>query len=118
MKKTLLAGLVLACFVAAGNAAADENPILGKWRAIQPKHESTRIAKTLLGDIEFLPDSLVTPHGTSKVTYRVADAHTVFVKVPTGPKDAPGEKIGIKDGRLQREISWIDGGVLEYRRIR
>ncbi len=34
-----------------------------------------------------MPDSMKIPHyGSPRVTYRVVDDHTVYVKVPVGPK--------------------------------
>lgn len=97
------------------------NPLLGKWVAIDKDTDPFRVSVTLIGQIEFTPESMKLNGAILPTTYEVINKNTVLARVQTYAGGISEERYTIRrtlSGMvIQRPVSFMPDGMVEYRRI-
>lgn len=119
-KQTLFVAVVLMVLALTGWFAWPvSNPLLGTWVAIDKDSDPFRVSVTLIGQIEFTPESMKLNGVTLPTTYKVIDRNTVLARVQTYAGGISEERYTIRrtvSGLvIQRPIPFMPDGMVEYR---
>lgn len=94
-----------------------QNPVLGKWEALPLEGDSFPVQASAIGKIEFRESSTIQDGQEYATSYEVLDRNTVIVKTQTAFGGVAEEKYTVKWGKLQRPVSFLGNGIVEYKKI-
>lgn len=119
--KQILAGALVTLILVGWFAWPVSNPLLGKWVAIDKDTDPFRVSVTLIGQIEFTPEAMKLNGAILPTTYEVIDRNTVLARVQTYAGGISEERYTIRRTLsglvIQRPVSFMPDGMVEYRRI-
>lgn len=96
------------------------NPLLGKWVAIDRDSDPYRVSVTVIGQLEFTPDTMIQHNGRFPARYDVSRSrvvvHTIGFADGKDIAEAYTIKRTIKGIIIQRPMSFLPDGVVEYRK--